>query len=508
MNLSLLTTLTFLPLAGAILILLIGSGDEETAARNAKRTALWTSLVTLAVSLVVLSNFDWNQPGFQMVEESSWLSGIVKYRMGIDGISLGLILLTTLLMPICILMSWTAIKERVKDFMVAFLILETLVLGVFCALDMVLFYLFFEGSLIPMFLIIGVWGGQRRIYATYKFFLYTLAGSVLMLIAMIIMIAEAGSADIRVLLAHDFPAGMQIWLWLAFFASFAVKMPFFPVHTWLPAAHVEAPTSGSIILAGILLKLGGYGFLRFSLPMFPDASVALAPLVQWICVIAVIYGSIIAFVQDDIKKLVAYSSVAHMGVVGLGLFSGNIEGVQGAYFLMISHGLISGALFACIGVIYERAHTRGIMAFGGVVKVMPLFAVMMMLFTMANIGLPGTAGFVGEFLALAGSFKSVSTMTAVAALGMILSAIYGLWLYRKVVSGDVTNDLVLGLKDMNGREIAALAPLAILTIILGFYPSLLLDLSQLSVSTMIAPMEEVLANMHKASAIVSQGAAQ
>lgn len=489
MDVGLLSTMTFLPLAGALLIMLIGSNDEETDVRNAKRTALWTTLATLFVSIAVLFSFDMSQKGFQLVEEASWINGFIKYRMGIDGISLGLILLTTVLMPVCILMSWTSITTRVKDFMIAFLLLETLVIGVFCALDIVLFYLLFEGSLIPMFLIIGVWGGTRRIYATYKFFLYTLAGSVLMLLAMIYMIADAGSADIRVLLQHDFDANIQTWLWLAFFASFAVKMPFFPVHTWLPAAHVEAPTSGSIILAGILLKMGGYGLLRFSLPMFPEASIDLAPLVQWICVIAVIYGSIIAFAQDDIKKLIAYSSVAHMGVVGLGLFSGYIEGVQGAYFLMISHGIISGALFACVGVIYERAHTRDLHAFGGVLRVMPVFAIMMMLFTMANIGLPGTAGFVGEFLSLAGSFKMNPNLTALAALGMILSAVYGLWLYRKVVVGALENDLVKGLKDMNAREIMALLPLAFLTLLLGFYPSLVLDLSDVAVTQMLEPVQ-------------------
>ena len=471
----LLSTVTFLPLVGAFLILLIRD-DGRSARRNIRNVALLTTVFTFVLSLFVWIGFDNSDPGFQFVERVDWLDSGISYHMGVDGISMLFVILTTFLMPLCILASWEAVEKRVKEYMIAFLILETLMIGVFCALDLVLFYVFFEAGLIPMFLIIGVWGGKRRIYASFKFFLYTLLGSVLMLLAIMAMYWHAGTMDIPTLLQHEFPAGMQQWLWLAFFASFAVKMPMWPVHTWLPDAHVEAPTAGSVILAGILLKMGGYGFLRFSLPMFPDASLYFQPLVFTLSIVAIIYTSLVALMQEDIKKLIAYSSVAHMGYVTMGIFAMNIEGIQGGIFQMLSHGLVSGALFLCVGVVYDRMHTREIAAYGGLVNNMPKYAVVFMVFTMANVGLPGTSGFVGEFLTLMGTFQVNTWVAAVATSGVIFSAGYALWLYRRVVFGDLIKGSLKTIADMTMRERAIFAPLVVMTLLLGVYPSLVTDI--------------------------------
>jgi NADH-quinone oxidoreductase subunit M len=405
--------------------------------------------------------------------------------MGVDGISLPFVILTTALMPICIIASWTAIQKRVKEYMIAFLVLETLMIGTFSALDLVLFYLFFEGGLIPMFLIIGIWGGPRRVYASFKFFLYTLLGSVLMLLAIMAMYWSAGTTDITVLLRHGFPIELQKWAWVAFFASFAVKMPMWPVHTWLPDAHVEAPTAGSVILAAILLKMGGYGFLRFSLPMFPTASHDFAPFVFALSVVAIVYTSLVALMQEDMKKLIAYSSVAHMGFVTMGIFAATTQGIAGGIFQMISHGLVSGALFLCVGVVYDRIHTREIAAYGGLVNRMPFYAAVFMLFTMANVGLPGTSGFVGEFLTLIGTFKVNTGVAFVATIGVILSACYALWLYRKLIFGKLEKPSLAGIKDMGARELIIFAPLIVLTILFGVAPKPVLDMSAASVSNLI-----------------------
>jgi NADH-quinone oxidoreductase subunit M len=480
-----LSTVTFLPLVGAFLILLIRD-EGEAARRNIRNVALLTTVFTFVLSLFIWAGFDTANPGFQMVEKVAWLDSGIAYHMGVDGISMLFVILTTFLMPLCILASWRAIEHRVKEYMIAFLILETLMIGVFCALDLVLFYVFFEAGLIPMFIIIGVWGGKRRVYASFKFFLYTLLGSVLMLLAIMAMFWEAGTTDIPTLLAHDFPVGMQQWLWLAFFASFAVKMPMWPVHTWLPDAHVEAPTAGSVILAGILLKMGGYGFLRFSLPMFPDASLYFQPLVLWLSAIAIIYTSLVALMQEDIKKLIAYSSVAHMGYVTMGIFAMNAEGIQGGIYQMLSHGLVSGALFLCVGVVYDRMHTREISAYGGLVNNMPKYAVVFLIFTMANVGLPGTSGFVGEFLTLLGVFKVNTWVALFATTGVILSAAYALWLYRRVIFGALTKESLKGLTDMNARERAIIYPLAILVIFFGVYPMPVFNVTAASVDALIA----------------------
>lgn len=487
-----LSTVTFLPLVGALLILLV-RGDDDIARRNIRNVALWTTIVTFVVSLFIWIGFDTQVAGFQMVEDAALADGIFNYKMGVDGISMLFVILTTLLMPLCILASWTSIDKRLKEYMIAFLVLETLMIGVFCALDLVLFYIFFEAGLIPMFLIIGVWGGARRVYASFKFFLYTLLGSVLMLIAIMAMYWEAGTTDIPTLLAYQFPGEMQTWLWIAFFASFAVKMPMWPVHTWLPDAHVEAPTAGSVILAGILLKMGGYGFLRFSLPMFPLASADFAPLVYTLSVVAIIYTSLVALMQEDIKKLIAYSSVAHMGYVTIGIFTMTAQGVQGGIFQMLSHGLISGALFLCVGVIYDRMHTREIAAYGGLVNRMPFYAVVFLIFTMANVGLPGTSGFVGEFLVLMGIFKVNTWVAIFAATGVILSAAYALWLYRRVVFGQLNKESLKSILDMSLREKIIIVPLLLLTILFGFYPIPVLDVTAASVDNLIANYEAALA---------------
>jgi len=483
-----LSLITYAPLLGVVGILalrLFGKPQDPKTVEASKWIALVATLATLALSVLLVVQFDPNEAGFQFVEEAAWFAGF-SYRMGVDGISVLFVLLTAFLMPICIAASWKSIEKRVLEYMIAFLLLETLIIGVFCALDIVLFYIFFEFGLIPMFLIIGIWGGQRRVYAAFKFFLYTLLGSVLMLAAILAMIGISHTSSIPELMTYHFDPAVQRWLWLAFFASFAVKLPMWPVHTWLPDAHVEAPTAGSVILAGILLKLGGYGFMRFSLPMFPQASQFFTPLIFALSVIAVVYTSLVAFRQVDFKKLIAYSSVAHMGFVTMGIFSGNAVGEQGAIFQMLSHGVISGALFLCVGVVYDRMHTREIAFYGGLVTRMPLYAATFMLFTMGNVGLPGTSGFVGEILTMTGTY-GVSTWTAiVAATGVILSAVYALTLYRRVVFGTITNVKLSTIGDLDWREVAIFAPLIAATLVLGVQPGLVMNLTQASVDHLVS----------------------
>jgi len=499
MDTHLLSIITFMPAVAAVILAVFLRGDDEAARRNAKWLALITTTVTFVISLFVLFEFDPNDTGFQFVTEADWLLGL-KYRLGVDGISILFVMLTTFIMPLVIAASWD-VQTRVKEYMIAFLLLETLMLGVFMALDLILFYLFFEAGLIPMFLIIGIWGGANRIYASFKFFLYTFLGSVLMLVAMVAMFADAGTTCIGgcdvSLLNHQFGSetfslmgiqvvgGMQTLMFLAFFASFAVKMPMWPVHTWLPDAHVQAPTAGSVVLAAILLKMGGYGFLRFSLPMFPVGSDVMANFVLWMSAIAIVYASLVALVQDDMKKLIAYSSVAHMGFVTMGIFTANQQGVDGAIFQMISHGFISAALFLCVGVIYDRMHTREIDAYGGLVNRMPAYALIFLLFTMANVGLPGTSGFVGEFLTLMATFQVNTWVAAVATTGVILSAAYALWLYRRVVMGDLIKESLKAITDMSGREKAIFAPLVVMTLLLGVYPALVLDMIGPSVAALV-----------------------
>lgn len=485
-----LSILTFLPLFGAFFVLFVPNGEGKGAPQNAKHLALYVSSFTFFLSLYMLSLFDHGNGGFQMVENVTWFPALgLNYHMGIDGISLYFVLLSTFLTPICILASWNSISKRAKEYMALFLVLETLMIGTFCALDMVMFYIFFEAVLIPMFIIIGVWGGTNRVYAAFKFFLYTLFGSVLMLLAMIFLYIETGTTDIPTLMHTPIAQGVQIWLFLAFFASFAVKMPMWPVHTWLPAAHVEAPTAGSVILAGVLLKMGGYGFLRFSLPMFPDASIYFAPMIFWLSIIAIIYTSLVALVQDDMKKLIAYSSVAHMGFVTLGIFTFTQQGVDGAMFQMISHGVISAALFLCVGVVYDRLHTREMARYGGLVKNMPKYAVVFMIFMLGSVGLPGTSGFVGEFLTLLGTFQVDTIIAGLATTGVILGAAYMLVLYRRVIFGEQVNKDAAAMPDLNRREFFYFLPLVALVIWLGVQPGIVMKTISPSTGILLTPYQ-------------------
>lgn len=486
----LLSLMILLPLAAGAIILL-APGDEETRANRARVLALGTTLVELALGIWLYAGFDIGTANFQYVEKLDLFAPWLSWHLGIDGIALVLIMLSVFLMPFCILASWKAIETRVPEYMAAFLLMETLMIGVFSALDLFLFYVFFEGGLIPMYLIIGIWGGKRRIYASYKFFLYTLLGSVLMLLAMLYMVQTAGTTNITELMTYDFDRNIQIWLWLAFFASFAVKMPMWPVHTWLPDAHVEAPTAGSVILAGVLLKMGGYGFLRFSLPMFPDASVELMWLVFALSAVAVVYTSLVALVQEDMKKLIAYSSVAHMAFVTVGLFAFNQQAIEGAIAVMISHGLVSGALFLCVGVIYDRLHTREIARYGGLATNMPRYALFFLLFTMASIGLPGTSGFVGEFLVMAGGYKASTITVFVITTGIILGAAYMLYLYRRVVFGGQVHADAAAMPDIDGREFLVLAPIAAAVLWMGVYPNHFID-------PVRAPVQQLMQRLEKA----------
>ena len=496
-----LSLVTFLPLVGCFFILLT-RGDDAIVARNSRYIALWTSVPTFLISVLIWVKFDPSTANFQMMESIEWIEGTnIGYRMGVDGISIFFVLLSTLLTPICILASWEAIEHRVREYMVAFLILETMMVGMFCALDILVFYIFFEGVLIPMFIIIGVWGGARRVYASFKFFLYTLLGSVLMLIAILVMYFMAGTTDIVALSKLSFPSDIQIWLWLAFFASFAVKVPMWPVHTWLPDAHVEAPTAGSVILAGVLLKMGGYGFLRFSIPMFPEASDFFSPLVFALSVVAIIYTSLVALAQDDLKKLIAYSSVAHMGFVTIGIFTLNSQGLEGAIFQMLSHGIVSGALFLCVGVIYDRMHTREIAAYGGLVNRMPKYALVFMVFTMASVGLPATSGFVGEFLVLLGAFYYNTWLAVFATTGVVLGAAYMLYVYRRIIFGKLEKENLMSISDLSYREIIIFVPLVVLVFWMGVYPAPFLDVMSVSVDNLIKNFNVALENssVHLAS---------
>ncbi|UEM23915.1 NADH-quinone oxidoreductase subunit M [Skermanella mucosa] len=489
-----LSLTTFLPLVGAAFILLI-RGEPDVVARNARNVALWTSLITFVLSVFIWLNFDSSSAAFQMVERVEWIPAFnVYYHMGVDGISVLFVLLSTFLTPLCILSSWESVKTRVKEYMIAFLVLETLMVGMFCALDFVLFYMFFEGVLIPMFLIIGVWGGARRVYAAFKFFLYTLLGSVLMLLAILAMYFVAGTTDLPTLMQTDFPRSMQLWLWLALFASFAVKVPMWPVHTWLPDAHVEAPTAGSVILAGVLLKMGGYGFLRFSIPILPEATEYFTPLIYTLSVVAIIYTSLVALAQEDMKKLIAYSSIAHMGFVTIGMFTMTQQGVEGSLFQMLSHGIVSGALFLCVGVVYDRLHTREIARYGGLVHNMPKYAVVFMLMMLASVGLPGTSGFVGEFLILIGAFQDNTWVAFLATIGIILGAAYMLWLYRRIIFGKITRDDVKGMMDLSPREVAIFVPLVVLVLWMGIYPTSFLSVMSVSVEALITNYQTALAD--------------
>ncbi|NBO19818.1 MAG: NADH-quinone oxidoreductase subunit M [Proteobacteria bacterium] len=464
--------ITFLPLIGALLILLLARGGDE--ARNttvSRQLALWTGMVNLVLTLSIFAYYDPAVAGFQLTERHAWIPGFdIVYHKGIDGISLWFVVLAALLTPICVLSGFT-ISKRVKEFMVALLVLEAMMIGMFTALDFVLFYLFFEGVLIPMFLIVGIWGGAGRIYAAYKFFLYTFLGSVLMLVAIFVMVLQAGTTDMTAMLGNQFPKEIAIWLWLAFFASFAVKTPMWPFHTWLPYAHVEAPTAGSVILAGVLLKMGGYGFIRVCIQMLPEASHLFAPLVLTLSCIAIVYTSLVALAQTDMKKLIAYSSVAHMGFVTLGIFSGNQQGLDGAMLVMISHGFVSAALFLCVGVVYDRLHTREIERYGGMANNMPHYAFVFMIFMLASVGLPGTSGFVGEFLAMQGAFIASTTAATVAAVGVVLGAAYMLWLYRRLFYGALDKADVKAMPDLKTREYLMFVPLIALVLWMGLQPN-------------------------------------
>ena len=487
-----LSLVIFLPTVGALFVFIV-RGDERIVARNARMTALWTSLITFALSLGIWIDFDNSTASFQFVERAEWIPILgASYHLGVDGISMLFVILSTFLTPLCVLASWEAIQTRVKEYMIAFLLLETFMVGMFCALDLVLFYIFFEGVLIPMFLIIGVWGGSNRVYAAFKFFLYTLTGSVLMLVAIMVIFFDAETTDIVRLIEIGFDPGLQLWLWLAFFASFAVKVPMWPVHTWLPDAHVEAPTAGSVILAGVLLKMGAYGFLRFSLPMLPVASDFFAPFVFTLSIIAIVYTSLVALAQEDMKKLIAYSSVAHMGFVTIGIFTARTQGVEGAIVQMLSHGVISAALFLCVGVVYDRLHSREIARYGGLVHRMPLYAAVFMVFTLGSVGLPGTSGFVGEFLVLVGAFQVNTWLALLATTGIVLGAAYMLYLYRRVIFGALTKEDLKTMMDLNRREIAVFAPLVAATLWMGIWPEPFLDVIHASVANLIQNYEVAL----------------
>ncbi|MBF0380620.1 MAG: NADH-quinone oxidoreductase subunit M [Magnetococcales bacterium] len=483
-----LSLVTFLPLAGVLAIIIAARNNAHTA----RYIALIVSLATFVLSLRLLIDFDTSTAAFQFLEESAWLPAFgITYRMGVDGISLPFVLLTTFLTPLCILASWESIQKMVKEYMIAFLALESFVIGVFCALDFILFYILWEAMLIPMFLLIGVWGGPNRVYAALKFFLYTLAGSVLMLIAIIVLKNVGGTFSIPDLMNVPLDFTLQVWLFLGFFVSFAVKVPMWPFHTWLPDAHVEAPTGGSVILAGVLLKMGAYGFLRFSIPMLPDASRYFVPMIFGLSLVAIVYTALVALMQKDLKKLIAYSSVSHMGFVTIGLFSFNQQGLEGGILQMVNHGIVAGGLFLLVGVIYDRMHTREIAKFGGIVNVMPVYAVIFMLFTMAAVGLPGTNGFVGEFLILLGGFLANKGVAVVATTGLVLGAAYMLWLYKKVFFGIIQSEEVQALKDMNRRELAIFAPLIILIFWIGFYPGPFLEIMHASVEQLLKQSDTI-----------------
>ncbi len=482
MSIPILSTLIFLPFLGSIFIFLSRSQNNNSAIY----VSLFTSIATFVLSLFVWYSLDQSSPEFQFVEEKTWINDFIKFKLGIDGISILFIVLTTFITPICIISCLNSVKIRVKEFLIALLILETFMIGVFCSLDLVIFYLFFEAGLIPMFLIIGVWGGPKRVYSAFKFFLYTLLGSVLMLVAIIVIYWLTGTTDVTQIYEIKIPKEYQNILWLAFFSSFAVKMPMWPVHTWLPDAHVEAPTAGSVILAAILLKMAGYGFLRFSIPMFPIASEFFIPLIYILSIIAIIYTSLVALMQDDMKKLIAYSSVAHMGYVTLGIFTFTKQGLEGSIYQMISHGLISAALFLCVGVLYDRLHSRLISTYGGVVNHLPKYSLLFLIFALAGLGLPGTSGFLGEFLVLTGTFQKNYLAAMLATVGVILGAAYMLWLTKRVIFGDTTNKEIKSLKDVNIFEVTMLLPLAVFIILFGFYPALLMDTMSVSIDSLIS----------------------
>ncbi|MEK9638523.1 MAG: NADH-quinone oxidoreductase subunit M [Pelagibacteraceae bacterium] len=483
MNFPILSLITFLPIIGAFFIFIFSS--DKTESKNSIYVSLFTSFVNLFLAIFLWYSFDKSTSEFQFIEQASWINGFIKFKFGIDGISILFIVLTAFITPICIISCINSIKQRLKEFLIAILVLESFMIGVFCSLDLVVFYLFFEAGLIPMFLIIGIWGGPRRVYAAFKFFLYTLLGSVLMLVAIISIYWITGTTDVNEIYQIKIPEEFQYLLWLAFFSSFAVKMPMWPVHTWLPDAHVEAPTAGSVILAAILLKMAGYGFLRFSVGMFPVASDYFIPFVYTLSIIAIIYTSLVALMQEDMKKLIAYSSVAHMGFVTLGIFTFTTQGIEGSIFQMISHGVISAALFLCVGVLYDRVHSRLINSYGGVVNILPKYSMLFAVFMLGALGLPGTSGFVGEILVLLGAFQKNYLVAILASIGIILGAGYMLWLYKRVIFGKLEKKELLDLKDLNYSEFSILFILAVLTIIFGFYPNLILDTIHVSVDQLI-----------------------
>ena len=483
-EIPILSILIFIPVVGIFFMLLIRNNDDQSS-QNLKHTALWIAFLNFIISLSLLFSFDLNNSDFQFVEKYAWIESGISYHLGIDGVSILFVILTTMLVPICILASYESIKFSVKEYLISFLALETFMIGVFCSLDLVLFYLFFEGGLIPMFLIIGIWGGERRVYSTFKFFLYTLAGSVFMLLAIIYIFISTGTTDVETLLMYNFTTNEQLILWIAFFTSFMVKIPMWPFHTWLPDAHVEAPTAGSVILAGVLLKMAGYGFIRFSIGFFPDASEFFAPFIFSLSVIAIIVTSLIALVQEDMKKLIAYSSVAHMGFVTLGIFTFTVQGIEGGIIQMISHGIVSAALFLCVGVVYDRLHTREIARYGGLVSKMPFYSFSFMIFILASLGLPGTSGFVGEFLVLLSIF-SINTYFAIfATTGVVLAATYSLWLYRRIIFGALIKDDLSEMFDLTRREIIIFLPLIILTVFIGLYPKPIINIIEPSTEKIV-----------------------